>query len=41
VIGDFSGGDWEKHRDALVRVVGLRGGFDMIKKDYLRISLAW
>ena len=41
LLSSFSNGEWEKHRAALVRIVALRGGYDAIKVDHLRIVLAW
>jgi hypothetical protein len=41
LLGNFTGNDWQKHRDALVRIVGLRGGYDDITKEYLRITVSW
>ncbi|OAL02356.1 hypothetical protein IQ06DRAFT_270754 [Phaeosphaeriaceae sp. SRC1lsM3a] len=41
ILGNFSGGDWYKHRSALARIVELRGGFDKIDKEHLRITLTW
>ncbi|CAO2647075.1 Nn.00g079970.m01.CDS01 [Neocucurbitaria sp. VM-36] len=41
MLGNFAGGDWDKHRNALVRILGLRGGYDAIDKEYLRITLTW
>ncbi|KAH7075765.1 hypothetical protein BKA63DRAFT_512323 [Paraphoma chrysanthemicola] len=41
VLGNFNSGDWHKHRSALARMVALRGGFDKIDKEHLRITLTW
>jgi hypothetical protein len=41
LLGNFSGGDWQKHSNALARIVGLRGGYDAITKEYLRITVSW
>lgn len=41
LLGNFAGGEWDKHRNALVRIVELRGGFNEIDKEYLRITLSW
>ncbi|KAL1799052.1 hypothetical protein ACET3X_003089 [Alternaria dauci] len=40
LMGNFTG-DWQKHSSALVRIVGLRGGYDTIAKEYLRITVSW
>jgi hypothetical protein len=41
ILGSFSSGDWYKHRNALIRIVRLRGGFETIDKEHLRITLTW
>jgi hypothetical protein len=41
VLGNTSNSEWHKHRNALFRIVGLRGGFDTVNKEDLRITLAW
>lgn len=41
LLGAFSGGEFHKHRDALTKVVALRGGYDAIKTESLRITLSW
>ncbi|KAF1847854.1 uncharacterized protein K460DRAFT_384132 [Cucurbitaria berberidis CBS 394.84] len=41
LLGNFTSDDWYKHRNALVRIVGLRGGYHAIDKDYLRITVTW
>ncbi|KAG9193184.1 hypothetical protein G6011_03219 [Alternaria panax] len=41
LMGNFTGNDWQKHSSALVRIVGLRGGYDAITKEYLRITISW
>jgi len=41
LLGNFTGNDWQKHSNALVRIVGLRGGYDAITKEYLRITVSW
>ncbi|KAF1829240.1 hypothetical protein BDW02DRAFT_536696 [Decorospora gaudefroyi] len=40
-LANFSSGDWEKHRDALIKIVALRGGIDTITKAHLRITVNW
>jgi hypothetical protein len=41
LMGNFTGDDWQKHSSALVRIVELRGGYDAIMKEYLRITISW
>ena len=41
LMGNFTGDDWHKHSSALVRIVELRGGYDAIAKEYLRITISW
>ncbi|KAI4942193.1 hypothetical protein J4E91_010167 [Alternaria rosae] len=41
LLGNFNSSDWQKHSNALVRIVGLRGGFDTIEKEHLRITISW
>ena len=41
LLGSFAGGEFHKHRNALLKVVGLRGGFDAIKTEHLRITVSW
>ncbi|CAG5158171.1 uncharacterized protein ALTATR162_LOCUS5020 [Alternaria atra] len=41
LLGTFADGHWHKHRNALVSIVGLRGGYDAIDKEHLRITLTW
>jgi hypothetical protein len=41
LLGNFASNDWQKHSSALVRIVGLRGGYDAITKEYLRITISW
>lgn len=41
LLGNFAGGEWHKHRSALLKIVALRGGFDEIKTEHLRITLSW
>ncbi|CAA9962937.1 hypothetical protein PTMSG1_06305 [Pyrenophora teres f. maculata] len=39
LLGDFT--HWQKHSNALVRIVGLRGGYDAIDKEHLRLTVSW
>ncbi|KAI8933326.1 hypothetical protein NX059_009950 [Plenodomus lindquistii] len=41
LLGSFGDGDWTKHRNALVRIIGLRGGYDTIDKEHLRCTISW
>ena len=41
LLGSFAGGEWRKHRNALLKMVALRGGFEQIKNEDLRITLTW
>jgi hypothetical protein len=41
LFGDATGSGWYKHRNALLGIVGLRGGFNTISKENLRITLTW
>ncbi|KAJ4377202.1 hypothetical protein N0V83_000025 [Neocucurbitaria cava] len=41
LLGNFVSDDWYKHRNALVRILGLRGGYSAIDKEHLRITLTW
>jgi hypothetical protein len=41
LLGNFSGNIWQKHANALARMVELRGGYDSITKDYLRVTVSW
>ncbi|KAF2845127.1 hypothetical protein T440DRAFT_493642 [Plenodomus tracheiphilus IPT5] len=41
LLGSFGNGDWAKHRNALVRIIGLRGGYDTIDKESLRCTITW
>ncbi|CAN9130044.1 unnamed protein product [Alternaria alternata] len=41
LMGNFTDDDWHKHSSALVRIVELRGGYDAIAKEYLRITISW
>jgi hypothetical protein len=41
LFGDSTSGCWYKHRSALVEIAELRGGFDTIEKEHLRITLTW
>ncbi|RMZ68228.1 tachykinin family [Pyrenophora seminiperda CCB06] len=38
-LGDFT--HWQKHSNALVRIVNLRGGYQSITRDHLRITVSW
>lgn len=39
ILGVFTG--WEAHRDALMRMIDLRGGFQNISNEALRITISW
>ncbi|KAJ4346443.1 uncharacterized protein N0V89_010372 [Didymosphaeria variabile] len=39
ILGEFEG--WENHRNALARMTGLRGGFNNIAQESLRITVSW
>ncbi|KAH7067953.1 hypothetical protein FB567DRAFT_541528 [Paraphoma chrysanthemicola] len=39
--GSFSGGEWHKHCGALSKIVSLRGGYDAVKTEHLRITISW
>ncbi|KAF2826610.1 hypothetical protein CC86DRAFT_349539 [Ophiobolus disseminans] len=39
--GSFAGGEFHKHRNALIKIVALRGGFDAIETEHLRITTSW
>ncbi|OAG04843.1 uncharacterized protein CC84DRAFT_1121589 [Paraphaeosphaeria sporulosa] len=39
VLGNFVG--WDHHRDAIARMVGMRGGVDNITDESLRITISW
>lgn len=41
LLGNFTSSDWQKHSNALVRIVGLRGGFHTIEKEHLRVTISW
>ncbi|KAF2125502.1 hypothetical protein P153DRAFT_348731 [Dothidotthia symphoricarpi CBS 119687] len=41
LLGSFAGGEWHKHRNALINIVELRGGFAAIDQENLRITLSW
>jgi len=41
LLGSFTGGEFHKHRNALTKIVALRGGFEAIKAEYLRITVSW
>jgi hypothetical protein len=38
---NFADGHWHKHRNALVYIVGVRGGYEAIKNECLQITLTW
>ena len=39
ILGVFAG--WEAHRDALMRMIDLRGGVENITNEALRITISW
>jgi hypothetical protein len=41
LLGSFAGGEWKQHQDALLKLIELRGGFDMIDRECLRITVSW
>jgi hypothetical protein len=41
LLKSFADGHWYKHRDALVHIIGLRGGYEAIENEHLRITLTW
>ncbi|KAL1793790.1 hypothetical protein ACET3X_008772 [Alternaria dauci] len=41
LLGSFGDGNWEKHRNAFARIIRLRGGYDAVDKEYLRITITW
>lgn len=42
ILGKSNGEAWHKHRNALLNIINLRGGFDGIDKlDHLRLTLSW
>lgn len=41
LLGNFTGGEWKQHQDALLKIVSLRGGIDTIQQEYLRITISW
>ncbi|KAF2024131.1 hypothetical protein EK21DRAFT_79413 [Setomelanomma holmii] len=41
ILGNFAGNEWFKHRNALLKIIGLRGGFEAVKTENLRITLSW
>ena len=41
MLGNFAGGEWKQHHDALLKIIELRGGFDTIDQEHLRITVSW
>jgi hypothetical protein len=41
LLGSFAGGEFLKHRNALLKIIGLRGDFADIKSENLRITVSW
>ncbi|CAG5158169.1 uncharacterized protein ALTATR162_LOCUS5019 [Alternaria atra] len=41
LLNSFADGHWYKHRNALVHIVELRGGYEAIENEHLRITLTW
>ncbi|ENI07978.1 hypothetical protein COCC4DRAFT_20880 [Bipolaris maydis ATCC 48331] len=41
LLGNFPNDGWQKHADALARIVQLRGGYDSITTDFLRVTVSW
>ncbi|KAH6638809.1 hypothetical protein C7974DRAFT_387349 [Boeremia exigua] len=41
LLGSFAGGEYKKHQDALLKMIELKGGFDSIDWEPLRITVSW
>ncbi|UPX19979.1 uncharacterized protein EKO05_0010227 [Ascochyta rabiei] len=41
LLGSFAGGEWKQHQDALVKIIEMRGGYDTIHEEHLRITVSW
>ncbi|KAJ8113822.1 hypothetical protein OPT61_g4146 [Boeremia exigua] len=41
LLGGFASGEYMQHQKALLKIIDLRGGFDTIDKEYLRITISW
>ncbi|KAF3032390.1 hypothetical protein E8E12_003484 [Didymella heteroderae] len=41
LLGSFAGGEWKQHQGALLKLIELRGGFDTIDQEHLRITVSW
>jgi hypothetical protein len=39
VLGNFAG--WDHHRNAMARMIGMRGGVNNITQESLRITISW
>lgn len=39
VIGDFKG--WNRHMDGLLKMIQLRGGFQTLNEQNIRVALSW
>jgi hypothetical protein len=41
LLKDFTNGYWRKHRNALVYIIELRGGYEAMKNECLQITVTW
>ncbi|KAF1363411.1 hypothetical protein EJ07DRAFT_152225 [Lizonia empirigonia] len=41
LLGSFAGGEWKQHQNALLKIIRLRGGFETIDQEHLRITVSW
>ncbi|KAF9691459.1 hypothetical protein EKO04_010905 [Ascochyta lentis] len=41
LLGNFAGGEWKQHQAALLKIIGMRGGYETINQEYLRITVSW
>ncbi|KAF2629211.1 hypothetical protein BU25DRAFT_364230 [Macroventuria anomochaeta] len=41
LLGSFGGGEWKQHHNALLEIIDLRGGYNTIDQEYLRITISW
>ncbi|KAH9882667.1 hypothetical protein J1614_000903 [Plenodomus biglobosus] len=41
LLRNFADGDWSKHRNALIRIIALRGGYNTIHNEHLRCTITW
>lgn len=41
LLGSFAGGEFKQHQEAISKIVRLRGGFDNITWEPLRITISW